>query len=115
MTRSRGASLRTTVEVLRAAVGVGHAVRALSGGAQPVLDSVLAVRQLGQALLVGRAGSADAHAASAVVDALHGATMVPLAVLDRRRRAFAVGQLWIALALTIAEVAAVGTGRRRHR
>lgn len=114
MTRSSRISAGDVVEVFRAAVGVGHAVRALRGGGQPVLDAVLAVRQIGQAVLVGRTGSADAHTASAVVDALHGVTMVPLAVLDPRRRAFAGGQLWIALMLTVAEVVAVGSGGRRH-
>lgn len=79
-----------------------------------MLDRVLGVRQLAQAALVLRAGSAEAHTVSAVVDALHGATMVPLA-LDPRRRRFAVRQFWIALLLTVAEVAAVGHGRRTGR
>jgi len=116
MTARRRLGARTDagslVEVLRLAVGVGHAVRA-TRGKQPVLDSVLAVRQVAQAALVGRSQRAEAHTLSAVVDAVHGATMVPLAVLDPRRRAFALGQVGIAVALTIAEVAAVGTGRRR--
>lgn len=100
------------VEAFRAAVGIGHAVRAARGGGQPVLDVVLAARQLAQAGLVGRAGTPDAHTLSAVVDTLHGLTMVPLAVADRRRRRFALGQLGIALVLVIAECAAVGSGRR---
>lgn len=116
MTARRDLRARTDagvlVEILRVAVGVGHAVRA-TRAEQPVLDSVLAVRQVGQAALVARSDSADAHTLSAVVDAVHGATMVPLAVLDPRRRAFALGQIVIAVALTIAEVATVGTGRRR--
>lgn len=118
MTHLRG----TVVEVLRAAVGVGHAVRAAGRSQQPVLDTVLAVRQLGQAVLVLRAGTPDAHTLSGVVDAAHGATMVPLALLDPRRRRFAVVQVVISAALAIAEGAAVGTGRRadgrgtgRHR
>lgn len=116
MTARRRLGARTSagvfVEVLRVAVGVGHAVRA-TRAEHPVLDSVLAVRQVGQAALVGQSQSAEAHTLSAVVDAVHGATMVPLAVLDRRRRPFALGQIVIAVALTIAEIAAVGTGRRR--
>lgn len=116
--RERGGSSRA-VDVLRVAVGIGHAVRVVRGSAHPVLDSVLAVRQVGQAALVGRAdlvgrgGSADAHTLSAVVDVVHGATMVPLALFDPRRRAFALGQVLIAVALAGAEVAAVGSGRRR--
>lgn len=102
---------RPPVEALRAAVGIGHAVRAARGGGQPVLDVVLAIRQLAQAGLVSRAGTPDAHTLSAIVDGLHGLTMVPLAVADRRRRRFALGQLGISLALVIAECAAVGTGR----
>jgi hypothetical protein len=100
----------TTVEIARAAIGVGHAVRVFRGSANPALDVVLAVRQVAQAVLVGRTGSGDAHTLSAVVDTLHGVTMVPLAA-DPRRRRFAVGQLWISAGLAIAEVAAVGPGR----
>jgi hypothetical protein len=93
---------------------VWHLVRALRvDDPHPALDRVLGVRQLAQAALVLRSGSADAHTLSALVDALHGATMVPLA-LDPRRRRFALGQAVTALVLTVAEVAVVGRGRR-HR
>lgn len=107
---------RTLVETVRAAIGVGHAVRVLRGSAHPALDTALAVRQIGQALLVGRAGSgragsADAHTLSALVDALHGASMVPLAVADPRRRRFAAAQIGISLVLVVAEGLAVGAGR----
>lgn len=108
----------TMVEIARAVIGVGHAVRVFHGSANPALEGVLAVRQVAQAVLVGRTGSGDAHTLSAVVDSLHGLTMVPLAVADPRRRRFAVGQMWISAGLAIAEVAAVGSGRagaRRHR
>jgi len=115
---SRGArggritSRRRLVEVARVGLGVWHLARATrSDDPHGVLDRVLGVRQLAQAALVLRAGTAEAHTLSAVVDAVHGATMVPLA-LDPTRRRFAVGQAWIALALTAAEVAAVGRGRR---
>jgi hypothetical protein len=73
---------------------------------------VLGVRQLAQAALVARAGTGNAHTLSALVDAAHGATMVPLA-LDPQRRRFALQQVWIAAALTVAEVAVVGRGGRR--
>ncbi|SDQ18732.1 hypothetical protein SAMN02800687_0760 [Curtobacterium sp. UNCCL20] len=112
--RLRAAARRRgrAVEFARAALGVWHLMRAQRAGDQhPVLDRVLGVRQLAQAAVVLRAGTADAHTASALVDAAHGVTMVPLAVLDPRGRRFACGQLWIALALTIAEVAVVGRGR----
>ncbi len=111
---ARGRRRGTGVEAFRAAVGVGHAVRAGRGGGQPVLDAVLAVRQVVQAALVARAGTTDAHTISAVVDTVHGLTMVPLAVVGRKRR-FALGQLGIALVLVVAECAAVGTGRRTDR
>jgi hypothetical protein len=104
---------RRAVEVVRAGLGVWHLGRSLGpDDRHRALDRVLGVRQLAQSALVLRAGTAEAHTLSAVVDALHGATMVPLA-LDPARRRFATGQSWIALALTIAEVVAVGAGNRR--
>lgn len=112
MTRRRGdTTASTVVEVGRAVLGVWHLGRALRGRDQRVLHAVLGVRQLAQAGVVARAGGPDAHTASAVVDALHGTTMVPLALLAPRRRRFAVEQLWIAAVLTIAEVGVVGRGR----
>ena len=106
------ASAASVVEAGRAALGVWHLSRAVRGREHAVLHGVLGVRQLVQAALVARAGTADAHTLSAVVDALHGTSMVPLA-LDPRRRGFALQQVWIAAALTVAEVALVGRGRRR--
>ncbi|MFJ4219945.1 hypothetical protein [Curtobacterium luteum] len=103
----------SAAEFLRAAVGTGHAVRLLARRGTPVLDGVLAVRQLGQAALVERAGTADAHTASALVDVLHGASMVPVALLGGRLRRFAALQVVLAVTLAVAEVAAVGHGRRR--
>jgi len=91
-------------------VGTWHAVRALRGSDERVLDGVLAVRQLGQAALVLRSGSSDAHTLSAAVDALHGASMVPVALVGGRRRRFAAGQVLVAAVLAIAEVRAVGRG-----
>lgn len=100
------------VELLRAVVGAGHAVRLLSGGPTPVLDGVLAARQLAQATVVARAGTGDAHTASAAVDVLHGASMVPVALVGGRLRRFAAVQVGLAVVLAVAEVAAVGRGRR---
>ncbi|WIB26607.1 hypothetical protein [Curtobacterium sp. MCSS17_015] len=102
------------VELLRVGIGVVHLLgsrRAL--GRPAVLGRVLGVRQLTQAGLLLRAGSPDAHTVSALVDATHGATMVPLALLDRQSRRFAVRQLWIAALLTVLEIALVGRGRER--
>lgn len=113
MSRRRVARDRSrVVEGLRAVVGLWHGVRALRGSDERVLDGVLAVRQLVQAAVVLRIGSPEAHTASAVVDLAHGASMVPTALLGRRRRRFAAVQVWTALALAVAEVRAVGSGRR---
>lgn len=110
--RSATVSGTAVVELARAGLGLWHLSRAARGSDQAVLHGVLGVRQLAQATLVARVGSGNAHTLSAVVDALHGATMVPLAV-DPRRRRFAVDQLWIAAVLAIAEAAVVGRGGRR--
>lgn len=100
------------MEGARALVGAVHLVLAArAASAHRGLHGVLAARQLGQAALVDRSGTADAHTASAVVDALHAATMVPLALLPSHRR-FALGQLVTALALFVAEVGTLGRGRR---
>lgn len=110
--RSSTVSGTAVVELARAGLCLWHLSRAARGSDQAVLHGVLGVRQLAQAVLVARVGSGNAHTLSAVVDALHGATMVPLAV-DPRRRRFAVDQLWIAAVLAIAEAAVVGRGGRR--
>lgn|GEM_PF-2330440 len=119
------------VEAGRAALGVWHLARAArpasaraarptsARAARPApphraLHGVLAVRQLGQALLVARVDTRDAHTLSALVDVLHGTSMVPLALAPRFRR-FAIGQAAVALVLAIAEVASVGTGRGSAR
>ncbi|QQD76331.1 hypothetical protein I8920_00690 [Curtobacterium sp. YC1] len=112
--RGSGPAAPSLVEVARAGLGLWHLSRALRGREQAVLHGVLGVRQLAQALLVRRSGTGNAHTLSAVVDALHGVTMVPLAVADPHRRRFAVDQLWIATVLAVAEAAAVGRGQRRR-
>lgn len=96
-----------SVEVLRLAVAGGHVVRLLGRRGTPVLDGVLAVRQTAQAVLVNRAGTPDAHTASALVDVLHGTSMVPVALVARRR-GFAAAQIVMAAVLAVAEVRAVG-------
>lgn len=111
--RSSTVSGPAVVELARAVLGLWHLSRAARGADQAVLHGVLGVRQVAQAALVARAGSGNAHTLSAVVDALHGATMVPLAAADPRRRRFAVDQLWIAAGLAVAEAAVVGRGGRR--
>jgi hypothetical protein len=106
--RSSTVSGTAVVELARAGLGLWHLSRAARGSDKAVLHGVLGVRQIAQAVLVERVGSGNAHTLSAVVDALHGVTMVPLAVADPRRRRFAVDQLWIAAVLAIAEAAVVG-------
>lgn len=109
-----GSSVRgaAVVELCRAGLGLWHLGRAARGRDQAVLHGVLGVRQLVQAAFVARTGTGNAHTLSAAVDAVHGVTMVPLA-LDPRRRGFALQQVWIATVLTVAEVAVVGRGSRR--
>jgi hypothetical protein len=75
---------------------------------------VLGVRQLAQARLLLRNGSPTAHTLATLVDATHAVSMVPLAVVDRRRRRFAVGQLLVAIGLAVAEALLVGPGGRRR-
>lgn len=108
-----GSAGAAVVDLARAGLGLWHLSRAFRGSDQAVLHGVLGVRQLAQAVLVARAGSGSAHTLSAVVDTLHGVTMVPLAVADPRRRRFATEQLWIATVLAVAEAAVVGRGSRR--
>jgi len=111
VSRTTGTAGRAAL-ALRVAVGVGHACRVVQGSPTPVLDAVLAVRQVGQAVVVGRSGTADAHTASAAVDTLHAASMVPVALVGGRLRGFAAAQVVLAVVLAVAEVAAVGRGRR---
>ncbi|MFK4481855.1 hypothetical protein [Curtobacterium sp. AB7] len=110
--RAGSSPAASAVELGRAVLGVWHLSRSFRGRDQAVLHGVLGVRQLVQAALVARTGSGNAHTLSAAVDAVHGVTMVPLA-LDPRRRTFALQQVWIATVLTVAEVAVVGRGGRR--
>jgi hypothetical protein len=113
--RSRRRDRAALVEGLRAAVGVAHLIGSRRALGRPAEDGrVLGVRQLAQAALTVRAASPEAHTLSAAVDAVHGLTMVPLALFDRQSRRFAIRQVWIATLLTVLEVGLVGTGRRRR-
>lgn len=105
----------SSVEALRSAVAAGHAARLIGRCGTPVLDGVLMARQTTQAVLVSRSGSADARTASAVVDVLHGASMVPVALFGGRLRGYAAVQVLLAAALAVAEADAVGRGRGRGR
>ncbi|MBT2502342.1 hypothetical protein [Curtobacterium sp. ISL-83] len=102
------------VELARAALGAWHLARVgRPMNRSAAVDRVLGIRQVTQAGLVTRAGSGDAHTISALVDAAHGASMVPFALFGGRFRRFAAAQVLIALALTVAEIALVGRGDHR--
>lgn len=112
--KDRRRSRATIVEIGRAAIGVAHLAgsrRAL--GRTAVFSRILGVRQIAQAALLLRSGSAEAHTLGAAVDATHGISMVPLLVLDRRSRRFAWRQFWVALTLTVLEIGLVGPGAKR--
>jgi hypothetical protein len=119
--RGRGALV---VEGVRAAVGIMHLVIARPGAAhdddRPGSDDsvafhrLLGARQLAQAGLLLRVGSADAHTLGAAVDAVHAVSMLPLLVVDRRRRRLAGRQFLVATAFAVAEVALVGRGGGRR-
>jgi hypothetical protein len=125
MSRRARRSRATPVELGRAALGVRHLVdaglearRASRGEPTPgtvAFSRVLGVRQIVQAALLLRSGSPNAHTLGALVDATHAISMVPLLLLDRRRRSFAVSQLLVALLLTAVEITLVGVGGRRVR
>ncbi|WP_144715120.1 hypothetical protein [Curtobacterium pusillum] len=120
--RERRSNRATAVEAARAALGVAHLVRAARTSGSTGRDEdgtvwfhrVLGVRQLAQAGLLARNGSPTAHTLATLVDATHAVSMVPLAVVDRRRRRFAVGQLLVAVGLAVAEALLVGPGGRRR-
>ena len=74
---------------------------------------VLGVRHLVQAALLLRAGSGNAHTLGAAIDAGHAVTMVPLMLLGGRWGRIGRRQFWLATGLAVAEIALVGTGRKR--
>lgn len=69
---------------------------------------VLGARQLLQSVLTLRSASTAAHRVGGLVDLLHAASMIVLAVADPRRRRGALVQAGLATGLGIAEL----TGRR---
>lgn len=75
-----------------------------AGRGETVVMRVLGVRQVAQALLVGRTDSRTAHRFGAAVDAAHCASMVLLALLDRRHRRAALVQASLAALLGAAEL-----------
>lgn len=115
----------TLVELGRAGLGVRHLADARRSGADHVSGQpsrttvafyrVLGVRQLVQATLLARSGTPEAHTIGAAVDTVHAISMLPLMLLDRRRRGIALSQFGIALGLAAAEVLLVGTARPRRR
>jgi hypothetical protein len=122
--RSRRRDRATALEAGRAALGVLHLVRsrpraaAKHGEVGPdptrAFDRILGVRQLVQAALLTRSGSPNAHTLGALVDLVHAISMLPLALVDPRRRRFAAEQFFVALLLTVLEIWVVGTGSRRR-
>ncbi|MFJ3384607.1 MULTISPECIES: hypothetical protein [unclassified Curtobacterium] len=110
MTRTSAA---VAVEVGRAALGILHLSRSGTTRGTTAFHRILGFRQLAQAALLLRSGSADAHTLGAAVDATHAVTMVPLLMANPRWRAIGASQLWIATGLAVAEIALVGAGRKR--
>lgn len=121
----------TLVEAGRAALGLAHLIgstpRALrarratetvatSGRTDAVapFERILGARQIVQAALLLRAGSPEAHMLGAAVDLVHAVSMLPLLLVDRRRRRFAAQQLGVATLLGVIEIGLVGTGGRRR-
>ncbi|WP_267419447.1 MULTISPECIES: hypothetical protein [unclassified Curtobacterium] len=107
---------QTVVEGIRAGLGVQHLVArrapdATSGTA--AFHRVLGVRHLVQSALLLRAGSGNAHTLGAAIDAAHAVTMLPLVLLGGRWGRIGTRQFWLATGLAVAEVALVGTGRKR--
>lgn len=113
----------TVVEAGRAALGVWHLLDARreatrADGGRPdrrvaAFYRILSVRQTAQAALIARSGTPEAHTLGAAVDTVHAISMLPLLLVDRRLRRFALSQLLIASTLAVLEVSLVGTRHRR--
>jgi hypothetical protein len=109
------------VELVRIALGAcgtaaPRVVAALEGGRRPDRLTVGAYRVLGQRQVVqGLVTAADGNArrAGAVVDVLHAASMVLIAVLDAGRRRAALVQAGTATGFAVAELAAVARSADR--
>ncbi len=115
--RAAGASGRTAagvaLELGRAAYGLvsllapervaaGELRRAPGPGTKQVAR-VLGARHVIQALAVLSTGNATAHRVGAVVDGLHGLSMVPWAVLTRTDRRYYVTSAVVATSLAVLE------------
>ena len=115
--RAALAQRQTVVEGIRAGLWVQHLasarrpIDATSGTA--AFHRVLGVRHLVQAALLLRAGSGNAHTLGAAIDAGHAVTMLPLMLLGGRWGRIGMRQFWLATGLAVAEIALVGTGRKR--
>jgi hypothetical protein len=113
------------LEVGRLALGVEHLLAARRDGAHHVdgrparttvgFYRILGARQVVQAVLLIRAGTPEAHTLGAAVDAVHAISMLPLMLLDRKRRGVALSQFVIAGGLAVAEAMLVGRGGRTRR
>lgn len=104
------------VEGARAVIGAAHLVAPRSGphssrGTKAV-SRILGARQIVQAVLTRRNGTADAHTIGAAVDFTHAVSMLPLMMVSARFRRFAGRQLLTALVLGAFEVSLVGRGDR---
>jgi hypothetical protein len=83
---------------------VGGLVRHPADGRTRVVARILGARHVAQAVLTLR-GDPVTHALGGAVDLTHSASMVLLALVDRRRRRAAVTSAAIALGFGIAEIA----------
>ncbi|OIH92333.1 hypothetical protein [Curtobacterium sp. MCBA15_001] len=113
--RSDAHGATTVVEGVRAVIGAVHVIRAGSDRSTATFHRVVGLRQVAQAGITARVGSGNAHTVGAAVDVLHGATMLPLLLAPAPWRRVAGRQLVIAVVLAVAEIVAVGTGRRAGR
>lgn len=109
------------LEVVRAAYGAFELIEpatiaraALGTEPDPALqgmERILGARHLVQAVVTGASGGA-LHRAGAVVDLLHAASMVALAIGDAKRRRAAATSAAIATAFAVAELVAAARRRR---
>jgi hypothetical protein len=109
------------LRVVRAGVGIVHLafpdalVRRLSGGQLSgrgrTVVRVLGARQVAQALLSGRAPTGSVLLLGAEADVAHAATMITLAVLQRRYRRAALCDAAIAAAFALAGATAARSTR----
>lgn len=113
--RSDARTATTLVEGVRAVIGAVHVIRAGSDRTTATFHRVVGLRQVAQAGVTARLGTGNAHTVGAAVDVLHATTMLPRLLAPAPWRRAAGGQLVLAVVLALAEIAAVGTGRRVGR